>query len=378
MDFELTEEQKMVRRVTREFVEKEIVPKAREYDEREELPWEVIKKLFEQGIMGSMIPEKYGGSGLDSVAQTIAIEEVARGCASTAMTVSIHSSLCSYAILKFGSEEQKEEYLPRLAKDTLAAFSLTEAEAGSDPSGIKTTATLDGDDYVLNGTKTFVTNGEEAGLIIVFARTGDGDPKKSLTAFLVEKGTPGLRVGKKERKLGVRAASLTELVFEDCRVPRENVLGGVGEGYRVALASLDSGRIGIASQAVGIAQASLEASIKHAKERVQFGVPIASFQAIQWMIADMATEIEAARLLTYRAAYLRGKGLRFTLEASMAKLYASEVAMKAARNAVQIFGGYGLTRDYPVERFFRDAKCTEIYEGTSEIQRVIIASQLLR
>lgn len=378
MDFELTEEQKMVRRVTREFVEKEIVPKAREYDEREELPWEVIKKLFEQGIMGSMIPEKYGGSGLDSVAQTIAIEEVARGCASTAMTVSIHSSLCSYAILKFGSEEQKEEYLPRLAKDTLAAFSLTEAEAGSDPSGIKTTATLDGDDYVLNGTKTFVTNGEEAGLIIVFARTGDGDAKKSLTAFLVEKGTPGLRVGKKERKLGVRAASLTELVFEDCRVPRENVLGGVGEGYRVALASLDSGRIGIASQAVGIAQASLEASIKHAKERVQFGVPIASFQAIQWMIADMATEIEAARLLTYRAAYLRGKGLRFTLEASMAKLYASEVAMKAARNAVQIFGGYGLTRDYPVERFFRDAKCTEIYEGTSEIQRVIIASQLLR
>ncbi|MEM1658283.1 MAG: acyl-CoA dehydrogenase [Candidatus Jordarchaeales archaeon] len=378
MEFELTEEQKMVRRVTREFAEKEIAPKAREYDEREELPWEVIKKLFEQGIMGSMIPEKYGGSGLDSVAQTITIEEVARVCASTAMTVSIHSSLCSYAILKFGSEEQKEEYLPRLARDTLAAFSLTEAEAGSDPSGIKTNATLDGDEYVLNGTKTFVTNGEEAGLIIVFARTGDGDTKKALTAFLVEKGTPGLRVGKKERKLGVRAASLTELIFEDCRVPKENVLGGVGEGYKVALASLDSGRIGIASQAVGIAQASLEASIRHAKERVQFGVPIASFQAIQWMIADMATEIEAARLLTYRAAYLRGKGVRFTLEASMAKLYASEVAMKAARNAVQIFGGYGLTRDYPVERFFRDAKCTEIYEGTSEIQRLIIASQLLR
>ncbi|MEM4445785.1 MAG: acyl-CoA dehydrogenase [Candidatus Jordarchaeales archaeon] len=378
MEFELTEEQKMVRRVTREFAEKEIAPKAREYDEREELPWEVIKKLFEQGIMGSMIPEKYGGSGLDSVAQTITIEEVARVCASTAMTVSIHSSLCSYAILKFGSEEQKEEYLPRLARDTLAAFSLTEAEAGSDPSGIKTNATLDGDEYVLNGTKTFVTNGEEAGLIIVFARTGGGDTKKALTAFLVEKGTPGLRVGKRERKLGVRAASLTELIFEDCRVPKENVLGGVGEGYKVALASLDSGRIGIASQAVGIAQASLEASIRHAKERVQFGVPIASFQAIQWMIADMATEIEAARLLTYRAAYLRGKGVRFTLEASMAKLYASEVAMKAARNAVQIFGGYGLTRDYPVERFFRDAKCTEIYEGTSEIQRLIIASQLLR
>ncbi|MEM4674810.1 MAG: acyl-CoA dehydrogenase family protein, partial [Nitrososphaerota archaeon] len=223
MEFELTEEQKMVRRVTREFAEKEIAPKAREYDEREELPWEVIKKLFEQGIMGSMIPEKYGGSGLDSVAQTITIEEVARVCASTAMTVSIHSSLCSYAILKFGSEEQKEEYLPRLARDTLAAFSLTEAEAGSDPSGIKTNATLDGDEYVLNGTKTFVTNGEEAGLIIVFARTGGGDTKKALTAFLVEKGTPGLRVGKRERKLGVRAASLTELIFEDCRVPKENV-----------------------------------------------------------------------------------------------------------------------------------------------------------
>ncbi|MBS7248041.1 MAG: acyl-CoA dehydrogenase family protein [Candidatus Jordarchaeales archaeon] len=378
MDFELTEEQKMVRRTVREFAEKEIAPRAKDYDEREELPWELIKKLFEQGIMGSMIPVEYGGSELDSVSQTIAVEEVARACASTAMTLSIHSSLCSYAILKFGSEEQKEKYLPRLAKDTVAAFSLTEAEAGSDPSGIKTTAKMDGDEYVLNGTKIFVTNGEDAGLIILFARTDTGDPRRALTAFLVEKDTPGLRVGKKERKLGVRAASLTELILENCRVPKENVLGGVGEGYKVALASLDSGRIGIAAQAIGIAQASLEASIKHSKERVQFGSPIAGFQAIQWMIADMATEIEAARLLTYKAAYLRGRGVRFTLEASMAKLYASEVAMKAARNAVQIFGGYGLTRDYPVERFFRDAKCTEIYEGTSEIQRMVIANQLLR
>jgi len=378
LDFELTEEQKMVRRTVREFAEKEIAPRAKDYDEREELPWELIKKLFEQGIMGSMIPVEYGGSELDSVSQTIAVEEVARACASTAMTLSIHSSLCSYAILKFGSEEQKEKYLPRLAKDTVAAFSLTEAEAGSDPSGIKTTAKMDGDEYVLNGTKIFVTNGEDAGLIILFARTDTGDPRRALTAFLVEKDTPGLRVGKKERKLGVRAASLTELILENCRVPKENVLGGVGEGYKVALASLDSGRIGIAAQAIGIAQASLEASIKHSKERVQFGSPIAGFQAIQWMIADMATEIEAARLLTYKAAYLRGRGVRFTLEASMAKLYASEVAMKAARNAVQIFGGYGLTRDYPVERFFRDAKCTEIYEGTSEIQRMVIANQLLR
>ncbi len=378
MDFELTEEQKMVRRAVREFAEREIAPRAKDYDEREEFPWEFIKKLFEQGIMGSMIPAEYGGSELDSISQTIAVEEVARACASTAMTLSIHSSLCSYAILKFGSEEQKEKYLPRLAKDTLAAFSLTEAEAGSDLSGIKTMAKLDGDEYVLNGTKVFVTNGEDARLIILFARTESGDPRKALTAFLVEKGTPGIRVGKREKKLGVRAASLTELILEDCRVPKENVLGGVGEGYRVALASLDSGRIGIAAQSIGIAQASLEAAMKYAKERVQFGSPIAGFQAIQWMIANMATEIEAARLLTYKAAYLRGKGVRFTLEASMAKLYASETAMKVARNAVQIFGGYGLTRDYPVERFFRDAKCTEIYEGTSEIQRMIIASQLLR
>nr|HDO81007.1 acyl-CoA dehydrogenase [Candidatus Bathyarchaeota archaeon] len=378
MDFELAEEQKIVRRTVREFAEREIAPKAREYDEREEFPWEIVEKLFEQGIMGALIPPEYGGSGMDSVSQTIAIEEVARACAGTAMTLAIHSSLCTYAILKYGSDEQKEKFLPKLAKDTVGAFSLTEPEAGSDPSGMRTTATLDGDEYVLNGTKIFVTNGGVAGLVIVFARTPAEEAKRSITAFLVEKGTPGLKVGKKESKLGIRSSNTTELILEDCRVPKENVLGGVGEGYRIALASLDSGRVGIAAQSLGIAQAALDASIRYSKERVQFGSPIARFQAIQWMIADMATEIEAARLLTYKAAYLRGKGERFTKEAAMAKLYASEVAMRAARNAVQIHGGYGFTREYEVERLFRDAKGTEIYEGTSEIQRMVIAGQLLR
>ena len=377
MNFELSEEHRLLRETVRDFAEKEIKPYGREYDEKAEYPWDVLRKAAKLGYVGADLPEEYGGSNLDYFGCAIISEEFCRadsGVGSALMTATLGCPMVKY----FGSEVQKEKFLPKLAKDTVGAFSLTEPEAGSDPSGMRTTATLDGDEYVLNGTKIFVTNGGVAGLVIVFARTPAEEAKRSITAFLVEKGTPGLKVGKKESKLGIRSSNTTELILEDCRVPKENVLGGVGEGYRIALASLDSGRVGIAAQSLGIAQAALDASIRYSKERVQFGSPIARFQAIQWMIADMATEIEAARLLTYKAAYLRGKGERFTKEAAMAKLYASEVAMRAARNAVQIHGGYGFTREYEVERLFRDAKGTEIYEGTSEIQRMVIAGQLLR
>ncbi len=379
MDFGLDSQQQMIRKAAREFAEKEIKPIASKLDQEAKFPSEIISKLGELGFMGMMVPEEYGGSGMDCVSYAIAVEEISRGDASTGVSMSVNNSLACQPILDYGTEEQKRKYLPDLAQGKkLGAFSLTEPEAGSDAGNVQTRAILDGDHYVINGTKIFVTNGGKADIIILFASTNPEAKAKGISAFIIEKGMQGFRVGKKENKMGMRAADTSELIFEDCKVPKENLLGEEGKGYRIALATLDGGRIGIAAQAVGIGQACLEASIEYSKVRKQFGRPICEFQAIQWMIANMATEIEAARYLTYRAAYLKDKGIRFSKEAAQAKLLASEAVVRAATNAVQIHGGYGYMKEYDVERYFRDSKLTEIYEGTSEVQRLVIAASLLK
>jgi butyryl-CoA dehydrogenase len=335
--------------------------------------------MAELGFLGLTAPEEYGGAGMDTVSYCIAIEEISKACAATAIVMAVQNSLVNYILLKFGTDEQKDKYLRPLATgQKIGAFALTEPGAGTDAAAQQTTAVLQGDHYVINGTKHFITNGGFADIVLLFAMTDKSKGHRGISCFIVEKGTPGFSTGKHEHKMGIRASDTCELIFEDCKVPVANRLGQEGEGFKIAMMALDAGRIGVGAQAVGIAQAALEKAIAHAKTRVQFGQPIAQFQAIQFMLADMATQIEAARLLVYNAALKKDAGERFSKEASMAKLFASEVAGFVTTKAVQIHGGYGYMKEYPVERYFRDAKITEIYEGTSEVQRMVIASNLLK
>ncbi|NLG80564.1 MAG: acyl-CoA dehydrogenase [Firmicutes bacterium] len=379
MDFSLTEEQEAIRQMAAELADKELAPHARELDAKGEYPWDNLRKLARYGYLGMMLPAEFGGSGADVLSHTLCVEEVSRACAATGVIMEIHNSLTCDGIYRFGTDEQKARYLPALARgEKVGAFALTEPGAGSDASGIRTVAVRDGNDFVINGTKHFITGAGQAHVYLLFAMTDPSKGTKGISAFIVEKGMPGLSFGPPEDKMGIRASHTGELIFSDCRVPAENLVGSEGEGYKIALTLLDGGRIGIGAQAVGIARAAFDAALRYSQERVQFGQAISGFQAVQWMLADMATEIEAARLLVYRAAYLRGKGVRCTKEVAMAKLFASEVAMRTTIKAVQIHGGYGYMREYNVERYMRDAKITEIYEGTSEIMRLLIASALLK
>jgi len=382
MDLELNEEQEMIRKMAREFAQNEVAPVAAELDEKDEPPLANLKKMAKLGFMGLAIPEEYGGIGADSVSYVIVIEEISKVCASTGVILAVHNSLGSHGLVAFGTEEQKGKFLPPLVSEWISTYGLTEPETGSDAASIKTRAVLDGDEYVINGAKQFITSAPFAHLFIIFAVTDPCKGHRGINAFVVEKGTPGFSLGREENKMGIRAASTCGLVFEDCRVPVFNRLGEEGEGFKVAMASLDAGRVGIAAQAVGIAQGAYEAALAYAKERHAFGQPIAEFQGIQWMLADMATRIEAARLLTYQAALAKDMakktGERYSKEAAMAKLFASETAVWVTQKAVQVHGGYGYIKEYAVERYYRDAKITEIYEGTSEIQRIVIANQILR
>ncbi|MFW9822000.1 MAG: acyl-CoA dehydrogenase family protein [Candidatus Thorarchaeota archaeon] len=381
MEFSLTEDQKMLRKITREFAEEYLVPVARESDDKQELDQTAFQKMKEMNYFGICIPEEYGGAGLhnDTIGHCIVVEEIGRADAGWGLTIAVHNGLASYPIYKYGTDYQKDEFLKDLAKgDKVGAFCLTEPNAGSDAGGVQLTATKEGDDYILNGTKIFATNGGIAKTLLVVAKSGEKDKRSELTVFIVDGDSPGYKVGTKEDKLGTRCSKTSELVFENVRVPKENILGKLGEGFRMAMKILEYGRIVIAAQSVGLGQASLEASIKYANERVQFGRPIGRNQAIQWKISDMYCAVESGRLFTYKAAYMHDQEMEFGHISSMAKLVASEAAMLAAHSAVQIHGGYGLMKDYNVERYFRDAKMGEIYEGTSEIQRMIIANHLLR
>ncbi len=377
---ELSQEHTMLREMVRDFAKNEIEPAASELDETGEFPWEILHKMADLGLMGIPYPEKYGGAGMDTLALAIAIEEIGRVYASTGITLAAHTSLGSYPIYEFGNEEQKQKYLRPLAEGkSIGAFGLTEPEAGSDAAGVKTSAKKVGDKYILNGTKFFCTNGGKADFIIVSARTDpEAERHKGMSTFIVEKNFPGFKLGKKENKMGLRASNTQELIFEDCEVPAENLIGSEGDGFKLAVMTLDEGRIGIGALALGIAQGALDHALRYANERTQFGKPIGHFQAIQFLLADMGTEVQAARHLVYDAARLKDAGKPFTKEAAMAKLYASEVGTRTANRAIQIHGGYGYIRDYPVERFYRDAKLMEIGEGTSEIQRLVIARRLLK
>ncbi len=379
MDFELTDEQKLFREMVRDFAKKEIEPLAAEIDETDRFPEEIVRKLGELGLLGISIPEEYGGSGGDYICVAIATEEISRASAAVGAILLAHLSLTVRPLFEKATEEQRRKFVVPCARgEKLAAFALTEPEAGSDPASLKTTAIRKDGGFVLNGTKIFITNGAEAEVIVVFANANPSLGYRGICEFVVEKGAPGFSVGKKEKKMGIRGASAAELIFDNCWVPQENLVGEEGKGLRQALEAIDASRISVAAQAVGIAQAAFEAALSYAKERRQFGQPIANFQAIQWMLADMATGIEAARLLTYKAAFLKEKGLPFLKEAAMAKVFAAEVSRDVVNKALQIHGGYGYTRDYPLERYLRDAKITEIYEGTSEMQRLTIARALLR
>jgi len=379
MIFELTDEQRMIQETARAFAHKEILPLAAELDESGRYPEEIVRQMAALGLMGIAIPEEYGGAGMDHVCYAIAMEEISRACASTGVIMSVNNSLVCDPLLKFGTEEIRREFLVPLASGRkLGCFGLTEPEAGSDAGAQKTTAARDGDFYVLNGTKNFITNAPHADAIVVFTMTDKPKAHKGITAFVVDMKSGGVSLGKPEKKMGIKASPTSSVVFEDVRVPAKNRLGEEGEGFKVAMATLDGGRIGIAAQAIGIARAALEDALAYARERKQFGQPICDFQAIQWMLADMATEIDAARLLTWRAAWMKDRKMRHSKESSMAKLFASEAAMRAASKGIQIHGGYGYIREYPAERHFRDAKITEIYEGTSEIQRLVISAALLK
>ncbi len=367
--------------MVRDFAEKEVAPSAKDRDEEERFDRGLMfDKLAELGLTGIVFPEEYGGAGADYISYAIAVEELSRVCASTGVTLSAHVSLGSNPIYLFGNQAQREQFLIPLAEGRkMGAFGLTEPSAGSDAGGTKTTAEKDGESWILNGTKVFITNGGEAEVYIVFARTDSAAQKHyGISAFIVEKGTQGFSFGKKERKMGIRSSPTMELILQECRIPHDNLLGQEGEGFKIAMKTLDGGRIGIASQALGIAQGALDTAVKYAKERKQFDTPIGRFQGVQFQLADMATQIEASRLLVYNAAYRASNGLTYSLQSAMAKLMASEMAMRVTTQAVQILGGYGYTRDFPVERMMRDAKITEIYEGTSEVQRLVIGSALTR
>lgn len=381
MHFELTEEQNLIRDMVRSFAETEVAPSAAERDETERFDRALMfDRLAELGLTGIVFPEEYGGAGADYISYAIAVEELSRVCGSTGVTLSAHLSLCANPIYMFGTEAQKQKFLVPLAKgEKIGAFGLTEPSAGSDAGGTKTTATRDGNDWILNGSKIFITNAGEAETYVVLARSDKSAEKhRGISAFIVEKGTPGFSFGKKEKKMGIRSSPTMELVFENCRIPGDNLLGQEGQGFKVAMKTLDGGRIGIAAQALGIAQGALDAALAYTKEREQFNKPIAAFQGVSFQLADMATQIEAARLLIYNAAYRASAGLSYSQESAMAKLFASETAMRVTTQAVQLHGGYGYTREFPVERMMRDAKITEIYEGTSEVQRVVIGAALTK
>ena len=387
-DLTLTEEQELTRRAARDFAMEKILPRAAEIDEQGKIPPEILREMGALGFMGTYVPERYGGPGLDAVSYALVVEEINRACASTGVVLCSHMSLAVDPILNHGSDAQKEKYLPRLARgEWIGCFALSEPASGSDAAAMRTSARRDGDHWILNGTKNFITNGSLANVAIVFAQTqGEGplsaerqaQKRKGIAAFIVDKGTPGFSVGKLEKKLGIRGSDTAQLIFQDARVSAENLLGEVSEGYRIALSTLDGGRISIAAQAVGIARACLEDSLAYATQREAFGKKIADFQAIQWMLADMATEIDAARLLTWRAAAMKDAGEDYILAAAEAKLFASDVAVKASRDCVQIFGAYGYLKDFPAERHYRDAKITEIYEGTSEIMKLVIAEEIFK
>ena len=378
-DLTLTEEQGQAQRTARDFATERVLPRAAEIDEQGKIPRELLAEMGRLGFMGTYVPERYGGSGLDAVCYVLIVEEINRACASTGVVLCSHVSLAVDPILQFGTEEQKQRYLPALATgERIGCFALSEPASGSDAAAMRTSARREGDGWVLNGTKNFITNGSIGDVAVVFAQTDPPERHKGIAAFIVEKSVPGFSVGKLERKLGIRGSDTAQLLFQDCRVPAANLLGEVGEGFKIALSTLDGGRISIAAQAVGIARACLEDSLAYAKQREAFGKKIADFQAIQWMLADMATEIDAARLLTWRAAALKDAGEDHILAAAEAKLFASDVAVKAARDCVQIFGGYGYLKDFPAERHYRDAKITEIYEGTSEIMKLVIAEEILK
>ncbi len=379
MDFDLTEDQRMLKAMVQDFATKELEPIAAKIDEEARFPAESFKRMAELELTGLGFPEEYGGCGGGETELAIAIEEISRVCAAMGTILFVTTGLAGHPLYLYGNEEQRKRFVPPVAKGgKIASFALTEAGAGSDPASLETTAARHKKGYILNGTKIFITNGNEADIIVVFATVDRSLRHGGITAFIVEKGTPGFSVGKLEHKLGIRASSTAELLFENCIVPEANRLGNEGDGFTIALNAIDASRIAVAAQAVGIAQGAFTKALAYAKERRQFGQPIINFQAIQWMLADMATQIDAARLLTYRAAYLKDKGLPFVKEASMAKVFASETAMSVTTKAIQIYGGYGYVKDYPLERYFRDAKITEIYEGTSEIQRMTIARNLIR
>lgn len=379
MDFQLSEEQQMMKEMAHKFADNRVKPGAAERDRTHEFPVDILKECAELGFMGVAVPEKWGGAGMDYLSYAIMMEEVSRACASTGVILSVNNSLACDPLLKFGNEAQKEKYLKPLALgEKLGCFALTEPGAGSDAGATKTTAVKDGDHYIINGTKIFITCATHADICILFAVTDKTAGHHGISAFIVERDFEGFKLGTVEDKLGINASGTAELYFEDMKVPAENLLGEEGQGYKIALATLDGARIGIAAQGLGVAQAALDESVKYAKERIQFGKPIAANQAIQWFLADMATEIEAARLLTYKGADCKQNGGRCNKITSMAKVFAAETAMKAATKGVQIFGGYGYMKEYPMERLFRDAKILEIYEGTSEIQRIVIAASLLK
>ena len=380
MNLELDEEHRMLRETLRRFAEEEIEPKAALRDRTREFPGAEVRKCAELGLMGVMVDPKYGGAGLDTIFYVIAIEEISRVDASLGVILSVNNSLYCHPVEVFGTEEQKKKYLAPFAQgEKIGAYCLTEANAGSDAGSMRTTAVLKGDRWILNGAKVFVTNGIAADACVLYAKTDPSAPSsKGISTFIVERSFPGFSLGKPETKLGITSSGSVEIVLQDCEVPRENLLGAAGQGFKMALHTLDGGRIGIAAQALGIAQGALDKAVRYSKERVQFGKPICENQAIQWMLADMATDTDAARLLTYRAAHAKDTKERYTLEASMAKLFASEACNRVAYKAVQVFGGYGYIAEYPVERYFRDARITEIYEGTSEIQRMVVASLILK
>ncbi|HBQ86273.1 MAG TPA: acyl-CoA dehydrogenase [Syntrophomonas sp.] len=376
MNFDLTQDQEMVIKMARDVVADVIAPRASEVDEKGEFPVENIKTLSELGLMGLTIPEEYGGTKMDNLTYAMVVEEIAKGCAATASIMSIHSSTTCVALLKFGTEEQKRKYLPGLANGKICAFALTEADSGSDAGSIKTSAVLDGDSYVLNGTKCFISNSGAADVYTIFAKTDKNNGTKGISAFIVEAGTPGLEIGKHENKMGIRGSLTCELIIDNLRIPKENLLGEEGKGFKIALATLDSARVGVGAQAVGIAQAAYETALAYAKERKQFGNPIIEFEGISFMLADMAMQIESARLLVHKAACASDAGKPFGKEAAMCKCLASDMAVQVCLNAIQILGGYGYMKEYPTERYLRDAKITQIYEGTNQIQRVVISNYL--